>query len=419
MKKIKCAGKIAAKHSVKGRTYYLKYNIDNKFINQISIIFPFSLENMPKSLLNLLGLGVTTMLAEMSLAKKIEMDIFASKKQIKVLNKLIKILYDIRRYSETGKIRAEYPEIKCITKRNYRILNKNNKKCVLLWSGGVDSTYSFHLLRKNRYVINALHLNINQDFENQEQAAIIKLAKHNKTNLDFAKTEFKELKQIGRQYSSKFSRYPDYNAIPFGRELISIFVALIFSYQKGCSNICVGHEYELWKNKIKQKGKPVYRNALQSEQANILLQKLIQTVSRNTKLFSPIAGLSKYKIYKDMINKYPEELKYTTSCYFGNKCDKCVNCILYNSLNAHFKGRKVSPCSKELNVGVMTPKETFSKLISYIDYEEVQKIKNKKKFKEIIKARLGEDINLSKQDLYHQLNTIKKVKLLPARFKIK
>ena len=423
---IKSANQLVVSLNKKGSTVLINYQIDEEFNGTIKVLFPFKLIKTNNSTLSFLGIGATFLLAQYCLAKNITINFPHSPKMVESIFPLIKILYDVRIYSE-GMRKYYYPKIFSanqfyFTRNKLGVIRKNKKAC-LMWSGGLDSTYSLHLLKNNGYSVIPVHTNINLNLSNSESKAVQRLSKLLHINPIYVKTSFPQQRVIGRYYSEKFDKSPNFNAIPFGRDFFQTGVALIVAVEQGASNICFGHEYELWKNEIPlNKKQTIYRNDTQSEYANVVINNTIQkNISPDLRIFSPISSLRKFFIYQEMVTKYQSEMKYLISCYFGKNCGDCQNCLLYQALYECFyeKDFKESDLIKLLQKKTIIQKETFGLLLYYYYQETIHSLLKKRRYLKELKEKFGPYLDLSKEEIESELLKVHQTKLVPRDFKFK
>lgn len=417
---MKRANFIKGEYFIKKNKYRFNFNIDDKLKSHLSITFPFDISAFDTSFHDYLGTALASLLASIVLAKKVETS-FTFRQKDNFLE-IIKILYDIRCYSE-NKDFVKLPKIDSQYSLGEKVSFKTKAdNAILFWSGGVDSTLSYLLLRKNEYKTFLVHTDINVDQKKAENVAVRKISKQLGVSSEFIEIDFPMLKKISKLYSNKFDKYPSYNSIPFGRDIVHVFIGLYYSYIKKAKYLCFGHEYELWKNNINVKGNLVYRNDLQSEQASIILNNILKTINKDLRIFSPIASLSKLKAYKLLLEYNQAILKNTESCYFGNKCGECNNCLLYDVLGKVSDGQE-GDLKEFVKVILETKntvsKETFANILYVYFYTVIKEGKNTSEFEKIIQHKFGKVLNKSKKEVLRDLNIIKKIKLTPNNFKYK
>jgi len=408
--------RLETNYSVKSNVFTLNFSLNKSVCSFIKIQFPFNLEKIPKILLNELAYSCTGIVASLTVPKKIEMQF--ELRDSKKYKRIFDIIYEARFYEENEKI--FYPSLNYPVKR-FRITDIiKNKKVFLSFSGGLDSTYSLVLLKKNKFSPMTFSTNINLDQWNKEKKAIKKISKQLKVRNFSVYVKFPKLKYLGKKYSNKFSKYPEYNSIPWGRDLLHAFIGQILAWKDKSRYICFGHEHELWTNKENYYGKTIWKNELQGEEANVLLNDLLK--KNGFQIFSPVSNLKKYNIYIALRKHYPSLFNQITSCFFGKKCGKCLNCLLYQRLeNIYFD--KIISTERFLEILLKTKdlikKETFAETLYYSLWDAIHKNINNKKYKKELYKRYSHLINVSKKDAYHLLTKNYKTKLVPKGFKTK
>ncbi len=412
---MKSANYLQADYEVGGNVFKLNFNIDNQIKSYISIKFPFKIENFNSVLHDHLASACISVLASLSLPDRISLSFAMPQK--KNFDKAIKILYDIKSYSEKNQFK-NYPQINCLKEKNQKIKFKSLKEsATLLWSGGLDSTYSYILLKNNGYDVNLIHTNINIDQSKFEQKSISSLSKILNVNPYFVFIDFPDIKNIGVKYSNKFAKFPSYNSIPFGRDIIHIFIALYFNIKYKAKNICLGHEYELWKNYIYFNNKVICRNDFQSEIGSVLMDNILKNINKNLHFFSPVAAISKFKIYNNLFKFNKDILNKISFCYFGNNCGQCSNCFVYRFLQNIMlhKNGNMSELKSYILGGNITGRETFSKIVYCYFYELAYN--SGKEVRDLLSDKLGDVIYKNREEIFKSLNKIHKVKLTPRDFR--
>jgi hypothetical protein len=140
---------------------------------------------------------------------------------------------------------------------------------------------------------------------------------------------------------------------------------MYLAYKNQSKYICFGYEREVWEACIEVKGKKVPRYDLQSVEGCLLMDKMVKQANPGLGVFSPVSALSKLRIYKSIFVFEESILRSIASCYFGERCGACVNCLLYQILENMAKGEKgsLTELVDYLSVKDTVSKETFSQLI--------------------------------------------------------
>jgi 7-cyano-7-deazaguanine synthase in queuosine biosynthesis len=417
MKKNNRADKLDISFKVKGKILQVDYTIDDSVNGNISINFHFSIEKYPPLFHAYLASSCAVVISSLILAKKINFNFCLP--QRKLFLEAMELVYNIRSYSEFGAF-VSLPKVispKC--KKEEKIaFSPKEKESILFWSGGVDSTLSYLLLKKNGYKVRLIHTNINQDQSTSEKIAVSALSKILRVNPDFVSIKFPGLKTIGKQYSKKFAKFPSYNSIPFGRDIIHASVGLYFCYKHDSKYLCFGHEYELWRNYIKKNNKQICRNDFQSELGCLLLDKICKKMSKELSIFSPIAALSKLRIYQTLFDHSPRILANTTSCYFGSGCGACNNCLLHKNLGRVMRREQgdIEKMKEWLSAKNTTEEETFAKTLYLYFYDAAQQSKDTRKLKNLLQIKFGNLLKNSRSSVRKDLQKVHQNKLAPKGF---
>jgi hypothetical protein len=155
--------------------------------------------------------------------------------------------------------------------------------------------------------------------------------------------EFPDQERIGRFYSRSFGEFPFYNSVPHGRDFLLALVAAVVARRLDCSWLAFGHEKESRKKVLQYEGRPIYRHDVESEYGTQLTQAVIDgTLGAGVRLFSPLAGLSVYRIRQILLSRFPDLSAKVRSCFWGHRCEKCLKCLSTYTMQRHL-GREVIP----------------------------------------------------------------------------
>ncbi len=256
-------------------------------------------------------------------------------------SKILEILYNVRAYC--AKIPIFFPSV--------TIQSSNNKKetgltkivsdsCfssrstifshIVLFSGGIDSTYSMLRLLKEGYKPLALFLGANSDTRELEWEASRRIA--SKLGVELLRYDF-EIKGFPKKGADpdiwpQFGQFPYYNSIPHGRDILSAAIASIITRRMNIRFIAFGQEKESREKTIFYRGRKILRHDIESREGSKILNSwLNRCLGYDFNLFSPIESFSIEEIRLDMINRYPDLLSMTQSCFWERLCCKCVKCI--------------------------------------------------------------------------------------------
>lgn len=339
--------------------YVFSYSIDDNIVGDISLEIPIRVAPSP-SMESLLASSVGIFLAQLCLAQKIELQFSVPDPLLDSLLPICKLLYDVRSYRDELPI-LEQPIINTDTGMLEAVAPVlEDKKVVLMWGGGKDSTYSHILLEANGYKVIPIHSNINVRSADAEREAIHKLSHDLNVTPLIINFQFPDMLMLGQMYSKVFDKFPHNNAIPHGRDLILTIASAIVALDNGAQNVCFGHESDLWHKKITYRQTDVYRHDMQSEYGNVLLQDSLRLLCSSLKIFSPIGSLTEFHILTNLIVHYPEIAKDINSCFWGNWCGGCSKCLRYDLIQ-RYSGIHIFDFQKE---PLCDANETLRKVIS-------------------------------------------------------
>ncbi len=255
--------------------------------------------------------------------------------------KILQILYDVRAYCakiplfsptitiqpSNSKVGSGYSEK---TPGYLRFPNNSIFSHVLLFSGGIDSTYSMLRLLEEGQKPLALFLGINTDTIDLEWKAAHKISADLGIELlrcDFQIEGFPK-KGADPTLWPQFGQFPYYNSIPHGRDILSATIASIIAKRLNCLYVAFGQEKESREKVILYHGRKIFRHDIESYYGNKILNLwLNRCLDYKIQLVSPIESFTIEEIRLDMINNYPDILSATQSCFWERLCCKCVKCI--------------------------------------------------------------------------------------------
>ncbi|NQT29625.1 MAG: 7-cyano-7-deazaguanine synthase QueC [Candidatus Saganbacteria bacterium] len=209
------------------------------------------------------------------------------------------------------------------------------KKAVVLLSGGLDSTTTLYLAKKQGYSCQALIFDYGQRHKRELKSAVA-VAKRAKVAYQIIKIS---LPWKGSSLLDKKSKIPErkiLKGIPStyvpARNLIFLSFALSYAEAIGAKTIFIGA------NAIDFSGYPDCRPSFYKA-----FQKVIKTgtKAKKIKVKTPLIYLTKAQIVA-LGKKLKAPLEMTWSCYKGGKrpCGVCDSCKLRDAAIAQFSGKR-------------------------------------------------------------------------------
>ncbi len=385
----------------------------------VTVALPISIAGHPEILHRYLAASITALLASLTLPRTIRLD-FALPPH-GVFHDLLGVIYGTRGIAERGHIipaptvtappAAGDERLQCAPERT---------RAVLCWSGGVDSTYAYLLLKKNGYAVDLLHSDINQDQSIAERGAVRRLARTLHVRVAPITVSFPALKTLGRRYSEAFADPPAYNAIPFGRDVLHTCAAMYLAYARNARYICFGYEREVWEHYLYAHGKRIGRYDLQSEEGCMLLDRLVKTAHPDLNVFSPVASLSKLRMYQTLARFDSTLLANTASCYFGDRCGQCVNCYLYRALARLTDGVQGSRAELDefLRARTMVREETFAEVLYLYFYDAIRSARTDAATTTLLRQTFGDALlAATPAEVRRELHAIRTTRLTPRGFR--
>lgn len=307
------------------------YRIDDQFSGVLRITYPFALDEETAGLLPAIGIGVAAFLAQLCLAHQIVIDFPCSQEMVEGMRPIMEMLYDIRCWRDQLELMS-LPDI-VLTEGNYlppTFVTDGSKRACLLWSGGKDSTLSNILLAKNDFEVHPIHFSINEGVEEAERRAVARLAEALGITYQTVEYDFPQYPDLAKQYAILWDIFPDYNIVPFGRDLVLALLATPIARRHGDTYLCLGHEHGSRTNYFDYLGKRISRDDVESIRGGQLLEAYIQKfISPTIKFLPPVAGLPEFRILYELFTNYPAVMPHISFCFWGAWCGRCSKCLRY------------------------------------------------------------------------------------------
>lgn len=308
---------------------YIHYQIDHDYAGQVRLRLPFGLEAHRETARALFGLWGGVFIGQLCLARNI---VFASpvfEGGWPLLLPIVENLYSVRAYRDRLPLQPIPRPTILQTSTLAPRPTIDSRRAYLLWSGGVDSSLSLLLLERNGYEVMPVHVTINTGAIAGETAAVQSMARLLNKELSLVDYQFDQYLEIARRYSAAIDVFPLENAVPHGRELLLVPIAVLHALEYGGQAICLGHEHNAWTRQIEYMGHIILRCDTQSEAANLVMSDFLRSlVSPNINLFSPVAPFSDFLKFMLLAQHNGALLGSTNSCFWGNWCGLCQKCSL-------------------------------------------------------------------------------------------
>lgn len=313
----------------------ISYDLDGQFTGRVAIDWSGLGEAATGLDLN----GVETAMAVLVAQFALPAVIAGFARPSETVREALAMLYDIRAYCDE----TEPVEIVSLTgsegsSHGRQPTAADPRRTVVLLSGGFDSSLSAALLKQAGQDVVGLFVAANAHVTEYERDAARAVAAHLSIPLVELTLDFPEQEAVGRYYSRSFARYPFYNAVPHGRDLLLAAVAGVVAQALGCGGIAFGHDAESRAKVIPWRGRLIHRHDFESQHGFDLLRRFAQEhAGADLAAFSPLAGLSVYMIRRLLMTRYPEVAGSVHWCLWSKRCGQCLKCVSTYAMQRHLE----------------------------------------------------------------------------------
>jgi 7-cyano-7-deazaguanine synthase in queuosine biosynthesis len=297
----------------------------------LTVRYPFELDVLDEDCFNSIGLVAGVFIGQLCLAKRIQFDFATPDGALQVVTPLAEILYDVRCAKERFPL-LDAPAMEAMAKTSttFGNLDGDTRRVCLLWSGGKDSTLAAIKLLQNSYDVRPVHFSANIGVEDAERVAVDRLARALGLSVLHISFEFPEMLALAAKYSRKWDRFPAYNRVPFGRDMLLCLMTVPYLRRIAASTVSIGHDRDCKSNTVTYYGKVIPRNDVESTAGALALETFIRhAISPSIRLLPPLAGLREFRILYEMLVYYPELMAQTSFCFWGSNCGLCAKCLRY------------------------------------------------------------------------------------------
>jgi 7-cyano-7-deazaguanine synthase in queuosine biosynthesis len=329
--------------SVKQQRSLVEFQLDThkRLLNgMLTVDFDRYVKHFHKAEYDLIGAAALLVVAGLFVPSSIIVEWDSEASMLPEFNDLLRILYDVRAYC--SKTAPFLPTVSI--KSSNKIQNVQNAEVIfpaidldilnyshiLLFSGGIDSTYSMLRLIEEGSKSIALFLGINTDTVELEWEASRRIASTLDIELLHCDFVLKGFPQRGVDHANwpQFGQFPYFNSIPHGRDILSAALASVIARRFKIDSIAFGQEKESREKVIPYHGRRILRHDVESfEGSTILKTWLRRCLQHEIQLISPVESLTIEQIRLDMLDRYPDIMAMTQSCFWERRCCQCAKCV--------------------------------------------------------------------------------------------
>lgn len=307
------------------------YDVDGRFVDILSVTYPFELTAVDRATVGAIGLAVGVFLGQLCCARRIRLRFAVSPAMIEQIMPLAEMLYDIRCWKDDVD-RVPLPDVESAGNATTELdfVQPLFRSACLLFSGGKDSSLSAVVLRKNNWDVHALHVTANAYVQDAERKAVAAIGPQLSLEPQTLGLLFPGFAALSRAYATTWDHFPHYNAVPFGRDLLLAVLACPVARHQRVAALSMGHDHNCRVAQVTHLGKRIARNDVESVDGAILLGAYIQRfLCPGLALLPPVALLTEYRILREMFVNHPRLMALTSFCFWGRFCGRCAKCLRY------------------------------------------------------------------------------------------
>jgi len=221
------------------------------------------------------------------------------------------------------------------------------QKVVLLLSGGMDSALAAKRLLAQGHQVLGLHVKgLNVDAAAESQAASWVAAQLG-IPLIVVDAHWSGLREALASAGGRiFMPSRRNNSIPFGRDLILLWLGALTAQTVGAQAVALAHEHEIWDRPgLARGGRLASRTELSSRIGSAHMQGFLDAFfgAANLSYRCPLAADTKYSLVAQTAQIGGEWAANLSSCYWGTWCGQCPKCLTYGLLFTEHASLKRMP----------------------------------------------------------------------------
>jgi 7-cyano-7-deazaguanine synthase in queuosine biosynthesis len=311
-------------------TIQARYQTDAGDAGAITVRYPPGVEIHP-GLLPLVGGSLGVYLAQLCLAKRVQVGVPLDPSLRSTMQTLAGFLYDVRCWRD-GRPFADHPELVgagdvILPPRPASLVAD---RALLLWSGGKDSTLAAVRLREEGAAVVPVHVGVNRGVERREAEAVSALAPLLGLETVQLGYEHPEFDDFAARYASAWDIWPHANKVPFGRDLMLAALVLPLASWLRCSTVSFGHERDCRRAWVEHGGRRFPRNDVESREGAALLGAAMARAVPGLRLWSPLERTTELEVLRSMLVDHADLMARTSSCFWpGGRCGRCAKCLRY------------------------------------------------------------------------------------------
>lgn len=278
---------------------------------------------------------IGVLVAQLVLAERLDFSAPLPTRLVSSLRRCLRLLYDVRCYCDARPI-LSLPQMKAgLIAGAFDGGGPRRDGTLVALSGGFDSTLLLRLASRCPERVEAIHFRVNETVRDEEERAARAIAEACGVRLHIVDIRAPGLVDLGRRHSTSFARFPRFNAVPHGRDLLLMPLAAIVAKRLGLGRVAFGFDREARHEEMIYRGVRIHRNDFASAHGfNLVADLLHEHLDPGVAIEAPLWWLSGYRIRRMVLTCFPDLAAEIQTCYWGRWCGRCVKCVTTALLQA-------------------------------------------------------------------------------------
>jgi hypothetical protein len=135
---------------------------------------------------------------------------------------------------------------------------------------------------------------------------------------------------LSGEYAVQWGSFPHFNTVPFGRDLVLSLLAVPVLIERRLPMLSLGHDHDCRTARVSYEGKTFPRNDIESAEGAMALELYMRHfMTPSVRMLPPLATISEFRILREMFERWPDLMRDTAFCFWGEPCGRCAKCLRY------------------------------------------------------------------------------------------